>query len=396
MYQTSGVAAKTSSVVDQRDRRSEPPAEDRQHAGQADGAGGERAEQRRPHVREGESERDGIAGGGRGQADRAADRVDQGDGEIERQPDERRTDRHEVARPRRLPQVGELARDVEVAIEDQAAELREVDRAVGGDARRVGHLHAERVEQHDSRGAHQSRAAADMRPATASPARRAATTETTPSTPMPVSDDQPCRRTRRRDSSQAIHAAATRTAGHQRRIVSAGRGRSGTRTAAIVTSGRRRRTLTARSPAPRSRSDPGRRRWPRPRGRSTRPAAVRRSRSSPHPPGRRRRRAAPGVVPAPMRVGERRRSRGRRPGQGHAAGRALARERDRPGQGAAADRDDHDPVSARSVRSGRRCAGARSRCRCRTPGTSSGGAADRRAQQVGASPAPSPPRARSR
>ena len=66
-----------------------------------------------------------------------------------REPQQHRPDRHDVIRARRLVQERELGADVEVAVEDQAAQLGEIGHAVGGHAVGVGHLHAERVKQRE-------------------------------------------------------------------------------------------------------------------------------------------------------------------------------------------------------------------------------------------------------
>ena len=117
-----------------------------QHGEQPGGADRERGDQRRADVGQAEPDRRRVSGRGP-EPQPATERVHRGNRQVERQPQQHRPDRHDVVRARRLAEVRELGGHVQIAIEDDAAQLREVGHAIGADAVRVGHQHAERVQQ---------------------------------------------------------------------------------------------------------------------------------------------------------------------------------------------------------------------------------------------------------
>lgn len=82
----------------------------------------------------------------------AAKPIDRGNGHIERQPDYRRTNWHDLVRPLWLVEVAELARKIEVVIEQRTAQLREIHDAIGGDAMGVRELLGEAKEQRGDQG----------------------------------------------------------------------------------------------------------------------------------------------------------------------------------------------------------------------------------------------------
>ena len=106
-----------------------------------------RRQQHRANVGQAQPLRGGIHVPAPG-ADGAAERIHHGDYQIGRRPDQRGADRHHVIGARRLTEMHELAGDVEVAVDDHAAQLRKVGHAVGGDAVRRGHQLTHAVEQH--------------------------------------------------------------------------------------------------------------------------------------------------------------------------------------------------------------------------------------------------------
>src|SRR5438105_1920095 len=72
------------------------------------------------------------AAGARPPACGCTEPVGAGDDQIERRPQDRRADRHDVVRARRQTQKVELGPDLKVVIEDEAAQIREVEVAVTG------------------------------------------------------------------------------------------------------------------------------------------------------------------------------------------------------------------------------------------------------------------------
>ena len=141
MYQTSGVALKSSAEVANETPRSNPPrrcrwtakrptapiANDDTSAARTYGSVSPMAI--------------GSAGSGQKPSERPT-QIDAGHDQIERHPDDGRTDGDDVIRPRRLSEIRELARDVQIAVEEHAAELRKIDDPVRRHAVRVLELHA--------------------------------------------------------------------------------------------------------------------------------------------------------------------------------------------------------------------------------------------------------------
>ena len=124
-----------------------------QHGEQPGGADRERGDQRRADVGQAEPDRRRVSRRGP-EPQPATERVHRRNRQVERQPQQHRPDRHHVVRARRLAEVRELGGHVQIAIEDDAAQLREVGHAIGTDAVRVGHHHAERVQQHETERMH--------------------------------------------------------------------------------------------------------------------------------------------------------------------------------------------------------------------------------------------------
>jgi len=77
-----------------------------------------------------------------------ADPIAGGNEQIRRRPDDSRSYRDDIMGTGWLTESGDLGTDVEIAIEDHAPKVREVQRAVAGDAVVQRLLRDERREQH--------------------------------------------------------------------------------------------------------------------------------------------------------------------------------------------------------------------------------------------------------
>ncbi len=117
---------------DERDRRAELAPQAQVQDEEARGHHHERRDVHRTDVWARQATR-GAGVWRRGSAD-AAHPVDRGDGKIRWRPRDRRANRHDVVWTRRLMQRVELRGDVQIVIEDDAPQMRDVERAVARDA----------------------------------------------------------------------------------------------------------------------------------------------------------------------------------------------------------------------------------------------------------------------